>query len=136
MYWNEEKELFIEYEDIHNEIPMEDAEIKENIPYIALYLKRWSSILWQHIYYNNSSSTKQQWYLRYKTFLDQEGEQKAIKNAIIEMTMGALTSDMHLNAYTDKVTKTMPETVNMYLRAGKLIRIGRYIGEVEDYAVE
>lgn len=129
------KEIEYEKDDIINEIPMEDADIEENIPHFALFLKRWNKLLWQYIYINNSRTTEHQDYLRYKIYKNKDGEREAFKNALIEMVMGALVSDMHLNAYTDKIAKTMPETVHMFLASGRLIGIGRFVGDMPDWQV-
>jgi hypothetical protein len=135
MKFNSKKEIEIEYNDIISEIPEDDSNIKENIPHIELFLKRWNKLLWQYIYISNPRTTTHQDYLRYKTYLNQEGEREAFKDAIIEMVMGALVSDMHLNAYTDKVAKTMPETVQMFLASGRLVNIGRFIGVIPEWDV-
>lgn len=134
MKWNAEKEIVIEYNDILGEIPKDDAEIKEMIPQIEIFLIRWNKLLWQHIYSQSTNDANQKKYIKYKTHLNIEGEQSAFRNAIIEIVMGALVSDMHLNAYTDKISKTMPETVNQFLRNGRLIQIGRNNYEIPEWS--
>lgn len=123
-------EYYITMDAILKEVPYGDDEIKRRVKNIDRYLKRYSRRIYQHIYYSNKNSARQ--FLHYKIYLNQDFERQSIQDAIIEYVMGALEDGMDLNLYLDQTKNDLPNTVEIYLRNSRLLRVGSILNDMND----
>lgn len=123
-------EYYITMDAITNEVPYSDDEIKRRVKNIERYLKRYSRRIYQHIYYSNKNSARQ--FLHYKIYRNEDFERQSIQDAIIEYVMGALEDGMDLNLYLDQTKNDLPNTVEIYLRNSRLLRVGSIVGDMDD----
>lgn len=127
-YDGNKKQYFITREALLNNRGVTEKELKDGLGDVDKALKDFSSTVYRYIfrYYRGEDKSEHQKEIRH--LLDSSVERRnALKEAIIEYTMGALISELDLNKYLAEGSVHLPDSVHDELsNAGLLRRRIRY----------
>lgn len=122
-YDGNKMEYYITPEAILNNRVVSDKELRDSLKDPDKALKDFSHQVYRYIYryYKGEDKGKHQEEIRYllDTYPD---KRKALKEAMIEYTMGALISELDLNRYLAEQGASMPTTVHEELSIASLLR--------------